>query len=249
MIKDVLKLHGIKSKASYVQYGYGQVEPNHLSAQRTGQIYAQLPAAADIDVLENGQFVKYDYANEAVNFTGAGEWMLVYNEIKLYREHQLDCEFAMVKDNYNARVYSPMDGVAGTKWDAQSRFYNGKDAEGNTSITINDKTYNYEDVTAGPDMYELHYNEDPFHFESKYQAKMMPEGTKMVPRVFKTNVGDIFTTNMIFEADIKLGDVVSPRTEDGVLSRDTGDGTIEWQVVKVYTMPDRQKGVKLMRIA
>ena len=42
------------SKATYVTRGYGQVEPNHLSAQRTGQIYAQLPAAADIDVLENG---------------------------------------------------------------------------------------------------------------------------------------------------------------------------------------------------
>ena len=32
----------------YVTKGYGQVEPNHLSAQRTGQIYAQLPAKADI---------------------------------------------------------------------------------------------------------------------------------------------------------------------------------------------------------
>lgn len=50
------------SAAAYVEKGYGQVEPNHLSAQRTGQIYAQLPAAADINVLENGQFVKYDYA-------------------------------------------------------------------------------------------------------------------------------------------------------------------------------------------
>lgn len=49
------------SGAKYVQHGYGQVEPNHLSAQRTGQIYAQLPAAANIDVLQNGQFVKYDY--------------------------------------------------------------------------------------------------------------------------------------------------------------------------------------------
>ena len=36
--------------------GYGQVEPNHLSAQRTGQIYAQTPVAADIEVLENGAF-------------------------------------------------------------------------------------------------------------------------------------------------------------------------------------------------
>ena len=37
--------------ATYVKYGYGQVEPNHLSAQRTGQIYAQLPAKSDIELL------------------------------------------------------------------------------------------------------------------------------------------------------------------------------------------------------
>ena len=54
MISDFLKKN-IQSQANFVEYGYGQVEPNHLSAQRTGQIYAQLPAAADIDVLENGQ--------------------------------------------------------------------------------------------------------------------------------------------------------------------------------------------------
>lgn len=101
---------GNTTKPGYVEFGYGQVEPNHLSAQRTGQIYAQLPAKSDIDILEQGQFVKYDYAANAngigeVNFTGAGEWMLVYNEIKLYRDHldgtkQWDCEFAMIKDDY-----------------------------------------------------------------------------------------------------------------------------------------------------
>lgn len=250
MISDFLKKN-ITSQASFVEYGYGQVEPNHLSAQRTGQIYAQLPAAADIDVLENGQFVKYDYLNETVNFSGAGEWMLVYNEIKLYREHQLDCEFALVKDDYNARIYSPMDGVAGTNWNKQSRYYNGIDADGNTSIKVGDKEYAYEDVTAKPDMYELHYNEDPFHFESKYVAKKMPEGTKMVPRVFKTNIGDIFTTNTV-NLDVNgtvedlMGKELSPN-EKGILS-ENGDGTMKWQVVKVYTMPDRQKGVKLMRI-
>ena len=66
--------------------GFGQVEPNHLSAQRTGQIYAQLPAHADLKILENGMFVKYDYANGNVNLTGDGEWMLVLNEVKLYDE-------------------------------------------------------------------------------------------------------------------------------------------------------------------
>ena len=266
MISDFLKKN-IKSQANCVEYGYAQVEPNHLSAQRTGQIYAQLPAAAEINVLENGQFVKYDYAKETVNFKGPGEWMLVYNEIKLYREHQLDCEFAMVKDNYNARVYSPMDGVKGTDWKAQSRYYNGVDADGNTSITVGDKTYKYEDVTAAPDMYELHYNEDPFHIESKYVAKMMPEGTKMVPRVFKTNVGDIFTTNCanITGIDFETMDtataadkikammaseeglILSPDA-NGILSDAGENAAMKWQVVKVYTMPDRQLGLKVMRI-
>ena len=243
MFTDFLKNH-IKSQASYVEFGYGQVEPNHLSAKRTGQIYAQLPAAADIEVLEQGQFVKYDYMNGLVNFTGEGEWMLVYNEIKLYREHQWDCEFAMRKDDYQARVYSPV--AADTNWDAQSRYYNGVDADGNSEITIGDKTYAYDDVTAGPDMYEMHYNEDPYHIESKTREAMMPTGTTMVPRVFKTNVGDIFTTNMINATELEVGQILTPG-EKGIL--EVGEGEMKWQVVKVYTMPDHQKGVKIMRIA
>lgn len=87
--------------------GYGQVEPNHLSAQRTAQIYAQLPVAAAIDALENGQFVKYDYANGEVNLTGEGEWMLVFNEIKLYDPRHTDKDFAMMKDNYTDKVMTP----------------------------------------------------------------------------------------------------------------------------------------------
>ena len=248
MLSDFLKKN-IKSQASYVEYGYGQVEPNHLSAQRTAQVYAQLPAASDINVLEQGQFVKYDYAKGVVNFEGAGEWMLVYNEIKLYREHQMDCEFAMIKDNYQARIYSPMDGVD-TNFDKQSRYYNGKDAEGHTSVSVNGKEYAYDDVTAAPDMYELHYNEDPFHIESKYNPAKMPAGTSMVPRVFKTNVGDIFTTNTINAETLKAGDILAPAAKDGILAP-AGEGAtgMLWQVVKVYTMPDHQKGVKVMRIA
>ena len=243
MFTDFLKSH-IKSQASYVEFGYGQVEPNHLSARKTGQIYAQLPAAADIEVLEQGQFVKYDYAKGLVNFEGAGEWMLVYNEIKLYRDHQWDCEFAMRKDDYQARVYSPV--AADTNWDAQSRYYNGVDADGNSEITVGDKTYAFDDVTAGPDMYEMHYNEDPYHIESKTREAMMPTGTTMVPRVFKTNVGDIFTTNMINATELEVGQILTPG-EKGIL--EVGEGEMKWQVVKVYTMPDHQKGVKIMRIA
>ena len=68
--------------------GFGQVEPNHLSAQQTGQIYAQLPVDTSVsalsDHIENGQFLKYDYEAGKCDLTGDGEWMLVLNEIKLY---------------------------------------------------------------------------------------------------------------------------------------------------------------------
>ena len=242
MLSDFLAKN-IKSQAGieaggYVTYGYGQVEPNHLSAQRTGQIYAQLPANKDIDVLENGQFVKYDYAaanGGEVNFTGKGEWMLVFNEIKLYREHQMDCEFAMRKGDYVARVYSPV--AADTNFDAQSRYYGGM----NNGTPI-------EKVTAPADMYELHYNEDPFHIESQTTPKLMPEGTVMVPRVFKTNVGDIYTTNFVLETTLALGDELAPNAK-GILAKNGDKAGMIWQVVKVYTLPDHQKAVKIMRVA
>ena len=258
MLSDFLKKN-IKSQASYVEYGYGQVEPNHLSAQRTAQIYAQLPADSKINVLEQGQFVKYDYASGLVNFTGKGEWMLVYNETKLYRENQIDCEFAMRKDDYQAHIYSPFgygvdkDGNPTANgdeaFDRQSRYYNGVDSDGNTSTTINEKKFNYDDVTAGPDMYELHYNEDPFHIVGPYKEKKMPEGTTMVPRVFKTNVGDIYTPNTVNETTLAVGDILTPQAKDGILAKAGAEAAdMQWQVVKVYTMPDHQKGVKVMRI-
>ena len=238
----------------FVEFGYGQVEPNHLSAQRTGQIYAQLPANPDINVLEQGQFVKYDYAARdaegkgigEVNFTGAGEWMLVYNEIKLYRDFQMDAEFAMLKDNYVARVYSPLDHDT-LNWDKQSRYYGGKLKDGSSEVDWNGEKKPFEKLTAGPDMYELHYNEDPFHFEGRSKEKMMPAGTTMVPRVFKTNVGDIFTTNMVMAESLNVGDVLAPNA-NGILAVDNSQA-MKWQVVKVYNLADRQKAVKIMRIA
>ena len=247
MFSDFLKKH-ITSQASYVEFGYGQVEPNHLSARKTGQIYAQLPAAKDINVLEQGQFVKYDYAKGVCDFDGPGEWMLVFNEIKLYRDNQWDCEFAMVKDNYQARIYSPVS--ADTNWEKQSRYYNGVDNEGKSSIEVNGKTYAYNDVTAKPDMYEPYYTEDPYHIESKTEVQRMPEGTAMVPRVLKTNVGDIYTTNTINETTLAVGDLLTPQAANGILAKEGADSAdMKWQVVKVYTMPDHQKGVKIMRIA
>ena len=215
------------SQAKFVERGYGQVEPNHLSAQLNGQIYAQLPAAASIEVLENGQFAKYDYKNGVVDFAAdnAGEWMLVFNEVKVYRDFEGDADFAMLKDDYTARVYSPLGEMG--------KFH---------------KPLDYKSIAKNPDPYEWDSTNDPFNRELKYKAKPMPEGTVMVPRLLGTHVGDIFTTNMVDEDSLVVGDILAPRAADGILVKDNSQ-SMKWQVVKVYTMPDFQKGVKLMRIA
>lgn len=219
----------IETKAGYVTRGFGQVEPNHLSAQRTGQIYAQLPANKDIEVLENGQFVKYDYANGEVNFDGAGEWMLVFNEVKTYYDYEPDCNFAMKKTNYNARVYSPIG--ADTLEKGQARDYSSFAQAG---IAMDGTT-------------------NPFEIATYTGPEYMKDGTTMVPRVFKTNIGDIMTTNTIVDASLTAGDILGiDETEGsatlGYLKKDaTSD--MKWQVAKVYTMPDGQPGVKIVRIA
>lgn len=93
--------------------GYGQLEPNHLSAPRNGQVYGQLPANKEIEVLEQGMFVKYDYAKGEVCFDGVGPWMLVFNEEKLYDERfQMHKHFALKRsDFYDGELYSRVMAV------------------------------------------------------------------------------------------------------------------------------------------
>ena len=281
MMTDFLKSR-IKSQASYPEVGFGQVEPNHLSAQYTGQIYAQLPADPAIEILEQGQFVKYDYAKGLVNFEGAGEWMLVYNEIKLYRDFQRDCEFAMLKGNYQARVYSPLDGTVAQEVYGPTRFLQGKRERYNATTgefetldrqvaydEVNKKWVKVEDgqpeavdyavASTVYDYYEMDDVNNPditdevskrlFMKLRDYKEAMMPAGTTMVPRVFKTNVGDHYTTNMINATpeELTLGATLKVGA-NGILEPGSDD-KMTWQVVKVYTMPDHQRGVKIMRIA
>ena len=176
------------SQATFVKLGYGQIEANHLSARRNGKIYAQLPADKTIDVLENGQFVKYDYAKGVVNFEGEGPWMLVFNEPKVYGSRETNADFAMKREDYAAYVYNAANDA-------------------------------------------------------------MPEGTVMVPRVMNTDRGDIYTTNMVGEESLTVGDKLAPNAK-GILDKASGATATEcvWQVAKVYTMPDGQPGVKLIRI-
>jgi hypothetical protein len=274
MLRELLKKH-IKSQAAYVEVGYGQVEPNHLSAQRNAQIYAQLPADPAIEVLEQGQFVKYDYAAGLVNFTGKGEWMLVYNEIKLYREGQLDCEFAMLKDNYQARVYSPLDYEATQemygptrllqgvreRWNPETKTFDaideipvyGKDGKATDVVadySVANKIHDYYEMDDinNPEI-EEDYRKRLFMKIRDYKERMMPKGTTMVPRVFKTMPGDIFTTNTVNETELVVGDLLTPQAKDGILAKaGAADADMIWEVAMVYNMPDFQRGVKIVRI-
>lgn len=216
--------------ATFVQYGYGQVEPNHLSAPRNGQIYAQLPAAKTIDLLENGQFVKYDYAAGVCDFSSeasSGAWMMVFNEVKIYKDRETDADFAMIKDNYNARVYSPIGQTT------------------STLSTVLD--YTGEAVREGS---TTAYKKNIETFD--YPA-LMPEGTKMVPRVMYISVGDIWTTNTI-KADagsLSAGTMLKIGADGYLTAGDGAGGDLDpkFVVVKVYTMPDLQPGVKVQRVA
>lgn len=229
----------LSRQASFVERGYGQVEPNHLSAKWTGQIYAQLPAKADIDILENGQFVKYDYANHEVNFTGNGEWMLVYNEVKNYRDYETDADFAMKKEDYAATVYSP----------------------GGAKKAVQVAGLNYSNVVKAADAYEVDSTATPMGIVQRERETLMPTGTTMVPRVFKTNIGDIYTTNMInvgkkgdegSQTDIAVveGGFLTPDAKGILTTAETAPATgMVWQIAKVYDLADGQKAVKIVRIA
>lgn len=170
--------------------GFGQVEPNHLSAQTNGQIYAQLPASTTFNILENGMFLKYDYAAGECNLTGKGEWMLVMNEIKLYDERKQGLkDYAMKKTDFM--------------------------------------------------------------------------GGELVPRLLRTEIGDIYTTNTfgantdsastvagLSEANAAVGKLLKVDTSTGYLTpATTADTGMIWQIAKNYTMPDGQPGVKIQRIS
>ena len=207
---------------AFTRNGYGQVEPNQLSAQKTGQIYASLPLASDVDILQNGEFMYYDYKSGTVTANGVGEPMLVFNEVKLYEPFWQTSykDFAMIRvgDNY---VTSRL---------ATAGYGDGAETKG-----------------VAP---------NPGH--SDWQAGYRMDG--IAPRLFKTNVGDIFTTNMVETGSsitysqgdkLKLKKVNKAADKTGntlVLSKDGTIDTLEFVVAKVYTMPDGQPGLKLQRI-
>ena len=215
--------------ADFTRNGYGQVEPNQLSAQKTGQIYASLPLDDDVAVLQNGEFMFYDYQSGTVSAddsTGVAEPMLVFNEIKLYEPFWRTSykDFAMIRvgDNY-----------------VTSKLATAGYGDGSTTVGVVPSTTNPPSAanTTG-------HTEYPYRMDG------------IAPRLFKTNVGDIYTTNMVkvgtgieYAVGDKLVPVKNTTSKTLVLEADnTATTGMIWVVVKVYTMPDGQPGLKLQRV-
>lgn len=220
--------------ANFTRIGFGQVEPNQLSAQKTGQIYASLPLDESVKVLQNGEFMYYSYADNKVTAEPSVEGqepMLVFNEIKIYEDYLRLKDFAMIRvgDNY---VTNP--AAVGRVTQANYGWAEGVETYGDGSL--NTPT-----------------NPNPPHSD-RQAAKYRMDG--FAPRMFKTNVGDIFTTNMVETGvEYAVKDILKLKkvtAEDGtktlVLSKTGEIDTIQFVVAKVYTMPDGQPGLKLQRI-
>ncbi len=178
--------------ATYVSKGYGQVEPNRLTAMIDGHFESQAPAYTDtafdtpIPELENGMFLCL--VPDLTGATPMGRALvlpgqaaasapaqLVFSERKVYDERHTNCDFV-------------------------------------------DKAADKRDGT-------------------------------LYPRTFQITLdNDTYTTNTIDAAagSLEVGDVLYVG-DNGYLSETKGVNTsLEFVVVKVYTMPDGQPGVKVL---
>lgn len=221
---------------AFTRVGYGQVEPNQLSAQKTGQIYASLPLDSAVNVLQNGEFMFYDKANGSVNsgkeavtdvsVKTYGEPMLVFNEIKLYEPFWRTSykDFAMIRvgENYVTSTFATNGPITPHYGD------------GATTVGVNP---------------QFPHTEYPYRMDG------------FAPRLFKTNVGDIYTTNMVKDGNdvtYAVGDLLGlVATDRGTLQLEkvvTGNDAptyvsdIRFIVSKVYSMPDGQDGLQIQRV-
>ena len=210
---------------AFKRIGYGQVEPNQLSGIKTGQIFASLPLDKEVKVLQNGEFMYYDYANGSVNATAeanvAPEPYLVYQEVKIYEDWLSYKDFAMIRVGDNYVTNDPAIGRL-------------------TSANTDGTVYGDGAETEGASI-----------DHSDYQAGYRMDG--IAPRLVKTNVGDVYTTNMVDEeGTYEVGTVLTLKKTNRntlVLSSSGNIDSVKFIVVKDYTMPDGQRGLKLQRIA
>lgn len=225
--------------ANVTRIGYGQVEPNHLSGIIEGRIYAQLPAATittangkktitPIAQLEQGQFAKYDYANNVVNFDGDGEFYLVYNEEKLYDErYQSHKDFALKNTDFTI-----------------GDFHSGV---GKTEITLDSST---TPVKVSSDV------DGKFIYPRLIGTNVGDIFTTNT--IYAANTSNTATVTIGADTELVVGTYLQPSSSTGFLEVVKNNGTVVtslsgvtgmiWKIVRVYTMPDGQTGYKIQRV-
>ena len=209
---------------AFTRIGYGQVEPNQLSGIKTGQIFASLPLDTSVNVLQQGEFMYYDAAAGKVSADTTG----ITEPYLVYQEIKIYEDWLSYKDFAMFRVgdnYVTNPGAVGRL----------------TSQNVDGTTYGDGSLNTGATI-------DPAHTEYGYRM----DG--IAPRLVKTNIGDIYTTNMVATGDAveyAVGDVLKLIKTDRntlELSKDGDIDAIQFAVTKVYTMPDGQPGLKVQRI-
>lgn len=218
--------------ADFTRIGYGQVEPNQITGIKTGEIYASLPLDPEVTTLQNGEFMYYDYTKGYVTATPHEnsvdlEPMLVYNEIKIYEDLLSYKDFAMIRVGDNYVTNDPAVGRV-TSRNADGTIYGGGSLTHGASIP-----------------------------HDSWQAGYRMEG--IAPRLVRVHVGNVYTTNMVVTGtgiEYAVGDQLKlKKSSDNTLvlgkyaAGTTGvlDAPV-FNVVKVYTMPDGQPGLKIQRI-
>lgn len=192
--------------------GYGQVEFQQMSAQKTGQIFASLPLDDQVTILQNGEFMFYDKTIGKVSGTSTAikEPYLVYNEEKLYTDFATRKDFAMIRKGNN---YSTENNVV---------------------------------------------SDDPSIKKPVVPTPVVPQnkGYRMIgfaPRLYKVNIGDIYTTNMVKLDTYTVGETLQPvynaTTKTLQLEKGSTAGEMTFVVLKETDMPDGQPAVQIQRVA
>lgn len=216
--------------ADFTRIGYGQVEPNQITGIKTGEIYASLPLDPEVDLLQNGEFMYYDYSKGYVTATPEAESadlepFLVYNEIKIYEDKLSYKDFAMIRVGDNYVTNDPAVGRV-------------------TSKNADGSTYGGGSLTTGVPQYH-----------DSWQAGYRMEG--IAPRLVRVHPGNVYTTNMVVTGvEYSKGDVLKLKKSANntlVLGKYAAGtaGVLNapvFTVVKVYTMPDGQPGLKIQRV-
>jgi hypothetical protein len=275
--------------------GYGQVEPNHLTAQRTGQIYAQLPVEAETladlvtpGIVQNGMFLDYDYAKNSVvapALGGSNLTMLVMNEIRTYADFLTPKDYAQIATGTTAGIGLSNEAPVLYKSATLATIaQNG--ATGVITLTVTAATSNSLTtgsiislsglVTASGNSLTSLNGTYTIATNGGVTSTINTSGTTTIststtasniivyaagtasfntvyPRLYKINVGDIITTNLVDStngliSDFAIGDILVPGT-NGVLVKSTfSTASVVFKVAGITTTPDLQSAVKLQCI-